>query len=188
MKLYIKNMVCGRCEMAVQSELEKMQIPILSIQLGEVELAGNLEESEKQTLAKNLNTLGFELLDDKISKTIERIKNRIIDLVHYQNEQPKINLSTYLSEDLKQDYSALSNLFSETEGITIEHYFIAQKIEKAKELLLYNELTLSEIAIQLHYSNVAHLSNQFKKVTGFAPSHFKKLKEAKRKKIDNLTS
>lgn len=188
MKLYIKNMVCGRCEMAVQSELEKMQIPILSIQLGEVELAGNLEESEKQTLAKNLNALGFELLDDKISKTIERIKNRIIDLVHYQNEQPKINLSTYLAEDLKQDYSTLSNLFSETEGITIEHYFIAQKIEKAKELLLYNELTLSEIAIQLHYSNVAHLSNQFKKVTGFAPSHFKKLKEAKRKKIDNLTS
>lgn len=188
MKLYIKNMVCGRCEMAVQSELEKMQIPILSIQLGEVELAGNLEENKKQTLAKNLNALGFELLDDKISKTIERIKNRIIDLVHYQNEQPKINLSTYLAEDLKQDYSTLSNLFSETEGITIEHYFIAQKIEKAKELLLYNELTLSEIAIQLHYSNVAHLSNQFKKVTGFAPSHFKKLKEAKRKKIDNLTS
>ncbi len=188
MKLYIKNMVCGRCEMAVQSELEKMQIPFLSIQLGEVELAGNLEESEKQTLAKKLNALGFELLDDKISKTIERIKNLIIDLVHYQNEKLKINLSTYLAEDLKQDYSALSNLFSETEGITIEHYFIAQKIEKAKELLLYNELTLSEIAIQLNYSNVAHLSNQFKKVTGFSPSHFKKLKEVKRKQIDNLSS
>jgi AraC-like DNA-binding protein len=186
MKLYIKNMVCGRCEMAVQLELEKMQISILSMQLGEVELSRDLEETEKQTLAKNLNALGFELLDDKISKTIERIKNLIIDLVHYQNEKLKINLSTYLSEDLKQDYSTLSNLFSETEGTTIEHYFIAQKIERAKELLLYNELTLSEIAIQLHYSTVAHLSNQFKKVTGFTPSHFKKLKVVKRKQIDNL--
>lgn len=186
MKLYIKNMVCARCEMAVRAALEQLQIPVISIQLGEVELAGVLEESEKQMLAINLNALGFELLDDKISKTIERIKNLIIDLVHYQNEKLKINLSTYLVEDLKQDYSALSNLFSETQGITIEHYFIAQKIEKAKELLMYNELTLSEIAILLNYSDVAHLSKQFKKVTGFTPSHFKKLKEAKRKQIDTL--
>jgi len=186
MKLYIKNMVCARCEMAVRAALEQLQIPVISIQLGEVELAGVLEESEKQMLAINLNALGFELLDDKISKTIERIKNLIIDLVHYQNEKLKINLSTYLAEDLKQDYSALSNLFSETQGITIEHYFIAQKIEKAKELLMYNELTLSEIAILLNYSDVAHLSKQFKKVTGFTPSHFKKLKEAKRKQIDTL--
>ncbi|MDO8316268.1 MAG: helix-turn-helix domain-containing protein [Flavobacterium sp.] len=186
MKLYIKNMVCGRCEMAVTTALEKIGIPILSMQLGEVELSRDLEENEKQTLAKKLNALGFELLDDKISKTIERIKNLIIDLVHYQNEKLKINLSTYLSEDLMQDYSTLSNLFSETEGSTIEHYFIAQKIERAKELLMYNELTLSEIAIQLNYSNVAHLSNQFKKVTGFTPTHFKKLKAAKRKQIDNL--
>lgn len=179
-------MVCGRCEMAVTSELKKMKIPILSMQLGEVEITKDLGEYEKQTLAKKLNTLGFQLLDDKISKTIERIKNLIIDLVHYQNEKLKINLSTYLAEDLKQDYSALSNLFSETEGATIEHYFIAQKIEKAKELLIYNELTLSEIAIQLNYSNVAHLSNQFKKVTGFTPTYFKKLKDAKRKQIDTL--
>lgn len=186
MKLYIKNMVCARCEMAVTAALAQLQIPVLSIQLGEVELSGDLEESEKQTLAKNLNALGFELLDDKISKTIERIKNLIIDLVHHQNEKLKINLSTYLSEDLKQDYSTLSNLFSETQGITIEHYFIAQKIEKTKELLMYNELTLSEIAILLNYSDVAHLSKQFKKVTGFTPSHFKKLKEVKRKQIDSL--
>ena len=186
MKLYIKNMVCSRCEMVVTSELEKMQIPILFIKLGEVEISRYLEESEKQMLAKNLNGLGFELLDDKISKTIERIKNLIIGLVHYQNEKLKINLSTYLAEDLKQDYSTLSNLFSETEGTTIEHYFIDQKIEKTKELLIYNELTLSEIAIQLKYSNVAHLSNQFKKVTGFTPSHFKKLKDVKRIQIDNL--
>jgi len=125
-------------------------------------------------------------LDDKISKTIERIKNLIVNLVHYQNQKLKINFSTYLSEDLKQDYSTLSKLFSETEGTTIERYFIAQKIEKTKELLIYNELTLSEIAIQLNYSNVAHLSNQFKKVTGFTPTYFKKLKDKKRKQIDNL--
>jgi AraC-like DNA-binding protein len=186
MKLYIKNMVCGRCEMAIQLELEKMKISILSMQLGEVEIARDLKETEKETLSRNLNALGFELLDDKISRTIERIKNLIIDLVHYQNEKLKINLSTYLADDLMQDYSALSNLFSETEGTTIEHFFIAQKIERAKELLLYNELTLSEIAIQLNYSNVAHLSNQFKKVTGFTPTHFKKLKEIKRKQIDSL--
>ena len=186
MKLYIKNMVCSRCEMAVTSELEKLEIPFLSLQLGEVALSRDLQESEKQTLEKNLKNLGFELLNDKISKTIERIKNRIIDLVQYKNEKLKINLSTYLSEDLKQDYSSLSNLFSETEGITIEHYFIAQKIEKAKELLIYNELTLSEIAIELNYSNVAHLSNQFKKVTGFTPTYFKKWKEVKRKQIDTL--
>ncbi len=186
MKLYIKNMVCSRCEMAVTTALEKIGIPILSIQLGEVELSRPIQEKEKQNLAKNLNVLGFELLDDKISKTIERIKNLIIDLVHYQNEKLKINLSTYLAEDLMQDYSTLSNLFSETEGSTIEHYFIAQKIEKAKELLMYNELTLSEIAIQLNYSDVSHLSKQFKKVTGFTPTHFKKLREVKRKQIDNL--
>jgi AraC-like DNA-binding protein len=179
-------MVCSRCEMAVTSALGKMQIPVLSIQLGEVELSRPIQENEKQILVKNLNALGFELLDDKISKTIERIKNLIIDLVHYQNEKLKINLSTYLAEDLMQDYSTLSNLFSETEGTTIEHFFIAQKIEKAKELLMYNELTLSEIAIQLNYSDVSHLSKQFKKVTGFTPTHFKKLREVKRKQIDNL--
>lgn len=186
MKLYIKNMVCGRCEMAVKTELEKMQIPILSIQLGEVEISINLKESEKQALSKKLMILGFEFLDDKVSKIIQRIKNLIIDLVHYQNQRLKINLSSYLSENLKQDYSTLSNLFSETEGSTIEQYFIAQKIEKAKELLLYNELTLGEIAILLNYSSVAHLSNQFKKVTGFTPSHFKKFEAVLRKQIDTL--
>jgi AraC-like DNA-binding protein len=139
-----------------------------------------------QLLTQNLKLLGFELLNDKTSKTIERIKNLIINLVHYQNEKLKINFSTYLSEDLKQDYSTLSKLFSETEGTTIERYYIAQRIEKTKELLIYNELTLSEIAIQLNYSNVAHLSNQFKKITGFTPTYFKKLKDKKRKQIDNL--
>jgi len=179
-------MVCRRCETAVKVELEKMKIPINAIQLGEVTISRNLEAYEKQMLSKNLNLLGFELLDDKVSKTIERIKNRIIELVHYQNNELKINLSTYITDDLKQDYSALSNLFSETEGITIEHYFIAQKIERVKELLIYDELTLSEIANQLNYSSVAHLSNQFKKTTGITPTQFKQLKEKKRLQIDEL--
>lgn len=186
MKLYIKNMVCGRCEMAVKSELEKMELPVISIKLGEIELSRELAQDETEKLANNLKSLGFELLEDEMSKTIEQIKNLVIDLVHYRNEKIKVNLSTYLSEDLRQDYSALSKLFSESEGITIEHYFIAQKIEKAKELLVYGELTLSEIAVQLNYSNVAHLSNQFKKVTGFTPTHFKKLEENTRKQIDSL--
>lgn len=186
MKVYIKNMVCSRCEMVVRTVFEKMEIPILSMQLGEVGISENLDENQKQLLSENLKALGFELLDDKISKTIERIKNLIIDVVHYQNEKLKINLSSYIVEDLKQDYSALSNLFSETEGITIEHYFIAQKIEKVKELLIYNELSLSEIAFQLNYSSVAHLSNQFKKTTGITPTQFKQLKDKKRKQIDEL--
>ena len=186
MKVYIKNMVCSRCEMAVRTVFEKMKITILSMQLGEVGISENLDENQKQLLSENLKALGFELLDDKISKTIERIKNLIIDVVHYQNEKLKINLSSYIVEDLKQDYSALSNLFSETEGITIEHYFIAQKIEKVKELLIYNELSLSEIAFQLNYSSVAHLSNQFKKTTGITPTQFKQLKDKKRKQIDEL--
>tara|TARA_R110000868_G_scaffold6454_3_gene36618 strand:- start:15996 stop:16556 length:561 start_codon:yes stop_codon:yes gene_type:complete len=186
MKLTIKNMVCGRCEMAVKLELERMKIPFISIKLGEVNLSSELTDSEIQELSNNLERLGFELLVDKISKTIEQIKNVIVELVHYQKDQLKVNLSTYLSESLNQDYSALSKLFSDKEGVTIEHYFIAQKIEKAKELLVYDELTLSEIAIALNYSNVAHLSNQFKKVTGCTPTQFKNRKENTRKQIDSL--
>jgi AraC-like DNA-binding protein len=186
MKLYIKNMVCGRCEMAVETELKKMELSIISIQLGEVEIASDLDESQTILLSKNLDVLGFELLSDKGNRTIERIKNLIVDLVHYKKEPLKSNLSSYLSDDLRQDYSMLSKLFSEKEGITIEHYFIAQKIERAKELLIYNEMTLSEIAVQLNYSNVAHLSNQFKKTTGLSPTRFKQLKDNTRKQIDGL--
>jgi AraC-like DNA-binding protein len=186
MKLYIKNMVCNRCIMVVKSELEKIGLHPISVALGEVELLQDLTANEKQTVAKTLSQLGFELLDDKISRTIERIKNLIVDLVHHQNQELKTNLSDYLEEHLMQDYSTLSNLFSEVEGTTIERYFIAQKIEKVKELLTYNELTLTEIAMQLNYSNVAHLSNQFKKVTGFTPTYFKQLKEKKRFSIDEI--
>jgi AraC-like DNA-binding protein len=177
-------MVCGRCEMAVKTELDKFNISFSKMQLGEVTLDRTLEVTEKFKLSENLKHLGFELLDDKISQTIERIKNLIVTLVHYQDAKPKSNLSSYLAADLQQDYSALSNLFSENEGMTIEHYFIAQKIERVKELLLYKELTLSEIAYQLHYSTVGHLSNQFKKTTGITPTVFKQSNEVKRKQID----
>lgn len=179
-------MVCNRCNIVVKSELEKIGLHTISVQLGEVEVLEDFKGDEKERLSKSLNALGFELLEDKIAITIERIKNQIVDLVHHQNKELKTNLSHYLAEQLGQDYNILSNLFSAVEGKTIEHYFITQKIERVKELLLYDELTLSEIAFQLNYSDVAHLSNQFKKVTGSTPTYFKKLKENKRLQIDKL--
>lgn len=186
MKLYIKNMVCDRCVMVVKSELEKLGLHVISIALGEVELEKDCTESQKKEVLERMRSLGFDLIDDKKSKTIERIKTIVIELVYDKKKALTINLSDYLSNDLGQDYSALSNLFSEIEGITIERYFITQKIERVKELLTYGELTLSEIAIQLHYSNVAHLSNQFKKTTGFTPTYFKQLKVKTRKQIDDV--
>lgn len=179
-------MVCGRCIMVVKSKLEKLGLNPLSIQLGEVEIEQNITKAQKDTLAKHLLSLGFQLMDDKKSKTIEKIKNLIVDIVHYKNNELKTNLSDYLATHLLQDYNTLSNLFSEVEGTTIEQYFIAQKIEKVKELLMYNELTLSQIALQLNYSSTAYLSNQFKKVTGFTPTYFKQLKDKKRKQIEAL--
>jgi len=154
--------------------------------LGEVEIVESTIDHVKEELSKNLQAIGFEIIDNKRSKTIERIRNLIIDLVQNKNNQLNTNLSDYLSEQLHQDYNSLSNLFSEVEGTTIEKYYIQQKIEKVKELLVYNELTLSEIAFQLNYSSTAHLSNQFKKVTGFSPSHFKQLKNNKRRQIEDL--
>jgi len=179
-------MVCGRCKMVVKSEFEKLGLHTTSVELGEVELQDPITESQKEILLKNLQTLGFDFIDDKKSKTIEKIKNLIVDLVHHKNNDLKVNLSDYLVENLNQDYSTLSNLFSEVENTTIEKYFISQKIEKVKELLIYNELSLSEIADMLNYSNVAHLSNQFKKITGFTPTYFKQLKDKKRIQIENL--
>lgn len=179
-------MVCARCKMVVESEFEKLGLQTISVELGEVELQDSISDSQKEVLLKNLQDLGFDLIDDKKSKTVEKIKNLIIDLVHHKNNDLKINLSDYLSENLNQDYNSLSNLFSEIENTTIEKYFISQKIEKVKELLVYNELSLSEIADILNYSNVAHLSNQFKKITGFTPTHFKQSKDKKRIQIENL--
>lgn len=179
-------MVCSRCEMAVKGLVEEMGIAVIYVQLGEIKLSRSLNDKQKQLLEENLKGIGFELLNDKSSKTIESIKTLIIDVLYYKKQQLNINLSAYLQENLNQEYSALSKLFSETEGITIEHYFIAQKIERVKELLTYNELSLSEIAFQLNYSTVSHLSNQFKKVTGFTPTNFKKLRTTKRLQIDHL--
>lgn len=186
MMLYIKNMVCRRCKMVVASELEKLGIKTLGVELGEVGLLHSIDAAQKATLSANLYAFGFELIDDKKSKTIERIKNLIIDLVHSRNNDLKTNLSQYLSAEIGQEYSALSNLFSEVEGTTIEKFLISQKIEKVKELLTYDELSLSQIAYQLNYSSVAYLSNQFKKVTGFSPTYFKTLKNKKRKQIEDL--
>ncbi|MFT3904018.1 MAG: AraC family transcriptional regulator [Niabella sp.] len=188
MKLHIRNMVCERCILVVRNELEKMGLPIKDILLGEVELGRKITPAEKETLEGILKSLGFELIDDKKSKLIEQVKTLIIELVHYKptEEQPALNLSAYLSRELLHDYHYLSNLFSEVEGTTIEKYYIAQKIEKVKELLVYDELSLSEIADRLNYSSVAYLSNQFKKVTGLTPSHFKKVKANKRKPLDKV--
>ena len=179
-------MVCNRCIMVVQNELDKLGLDVKNIKLGEVTLDKEPTTDEKNKLDKALILLGFELIDDKKSRVIEKIKNVIIDLVHHQDNNTKTNLSDVLSSQLHHDYNYLSNLFSEVEGTTIEKYFIAQKIEKVKELLVYDELSLSEIAFRLNYSSVAYLSNQFKKVTGLTPSHFKQIREDKRKSLDKV--
>ena len=184
--IFIKNMVCNRCIMVVHNELEKLNLDVNTVNLGRVDLNTPLQPSDKIKLKSVLLPLGFELIDDKKSRVIESIKNIIIDVVHHQESDIKINLSDLLSSELQLDYNYLSTLFSEVEGTTIEKYFIAQKIEKVKELLVYDELSLSEIAHRLNYSSVAYLSNQFKKVTGLTPSHFKQIKEQKRKPLDEI--
>jgi len=179
-------MVCNRCIMVVQNELSKLGLEAKHIKLGEVTLENEPTGEVKKKLENALTQVGFELIDDKKSRIIEQIKNIIIDIVHYQDNSTRTNLSDVLSSQLHHDYNYLSNLFSEVEGTTIEKYFIAQKIEKVKELLVYDELSLSEIAFQLNYSSVAYLSNQFKKVTGLTPSYFKKIREDKRKPLDKV--
>jgi len=186
MKLYIKNMVCDRCKMVVKDELIKFGLHPNNIELGEVEVEEEMNNENKNQLNTVLQSFGFELIDDKKSRLIEKIKNTIVDLVHYSEDQLNTTFSEHISKKLHHDYSYLSNLFSEVEGTTIEKYFIAQKIEKIKELLKYDELSLSEIADRLGYSSVAYLSNQFKKQTGLTPTFYKSLKQNKRKNIDNL--
>ena len=165
---------------------EKFELHPIQVDLGEIELKENNIDQVKDQLIEELKSFGFDLLDDKKSKIIEKVKNRIIDLIQNKNNQLQLKLSEYLSEELRQDYSSLSNLFSEVEGITIEKYYILQKIEKVKELLVYDELTLSEIAYQLNYSSPAYLRNQFKKVTGLTPSHFKQMRTIQRKPIEEV--
>ncbi len=186
MKLYIKYMVSIRCKMIVKDQLEKNGIPYKEVNLGEVVLTNPISETQKNLLKTSLLSFGLEVMDDKKAMLIEKIKNAIVEMVHYNEELPKVNFSTYLSEKLNYDYTYLSNLFSETEGSTIEHYILLHKIERVKELIIYGELNLTEIAFKLHYSSVAHLSNQFKKITGLTPSFFKSLKNKKRTMLENV--
>jgi AraC-like DNA-binding protein len=185
-RLFIKNMVCDRCILVVNQEMAKLGLPVSKISLGEISLERALSPEQKQAVEAALLPLGFELIDDKKSRLTEKIKNIIIDLVHHHDSQIRTNLSGLLSQELNHDYNYLSNLFSEAEGTTIEKYFIAQRIERVKELLAYGELSLSEIAFRLNYSSVAYLSNQFKKVTGLSPSHFRKAKDDQRKPLDKV--
>lgn len=172
--------------MIVKSELENLGLYYLTVELGEVEIQGELSAKKQKQLKAALLKSGLELMEDQKSILVEKIKNIIIEMVHYTDELPKTNFSDYLEKKLNHDYTYLSNLFSEVKGITIEHFIISHKIERVKELLVYNELTLSEIAWKLHYSSVAHLSNQFKKVTGLTPSFFKKIKHKRLNALENL--
>jgi len=184
-KLFIKNMVCDRCSIVVRQELEKIGMKPLHVALGEISLSEPPSPEKLERLADSLSSVGFSLIDDKKGRTIEQIKNAIIEIVH-RGKQINTNLSDHLVQLIGRDYSYISNLFSEVEGNTIEQYLIHQKIERAKELLVYGELSLSQIAAQLGYSSTAHLSNQFKKVTGLTPSHFKSIKDNKRTSIDKV--
>lgn len=186
MHLFIKNMVCDRCILVVKQELEKLQIVPSFVILGEAAIPDDIAGEQLLQLKKNLAVVGFELLDDTRKKIIEKIKNIIIEQIHGSDADDKHNFSEILSKALHKDYSYLSALFSEVESITIEKYTINQKIERVKELLVYDELSLSEIAYKLGYSSVAHLSAQFKKVTGLTPSHFKKMGGIHRKPLDKV--
>ncbi len=186
MKLFIKYMVSTRCKMVVKDELKKIGLHFIIVDLGEIEIMENISDEKRALLRKGLANSGLELMDDKKAILIEKIKNVIIEMVHYSDEMPKVNYSDYISEKLHHDYTYLSNIFSEVKGMTIQQFIINHKIERAKELLLYDEYNLTEISYKLNYSSVAHLSNQFKKVTGLTPSHFKKLKEKRRNPIEEI--
>ncbi len=172
--------------MLVESELEKLGLHCISIDLGEAEIREEITPEQLASLRISLKKTGLELMDDKKSILVEKIKTIIIDMVHYKGDQIKINLSDYLSEKLNYNYTYLANLFSEVKGTTIEQFYLAHKIEKVKELLVYDELNLTEIAWKLNYSSVAHLSNQFKKMTGLSPSNFKNLKFKKRQGLADV--
>jgi len=173
-------MVCIRCQMIVKSELEKLGLHHIYVKIGEANIIENTTPKQIEQLDEELKKWGLELMDNKKSILVEKIKSSIIELVHYTEDQIKVNLSDHLSENLNYDYTYLANLFAEVKGTTIEKFYIAHKIEKVKELIIYDELNLSEIAYKMHYSSVAHLSSQFKKYTGLTPSHFKELKNKRR--------
>lgn len=179
-------MVSLRCKMVVKEELKKLGLHFIVVDLGEIEIMEDISDNQREELKSALLDSGLELMDDKRSVLIEKIKNVIVEMVHYSDEMPKINYSDYISEKLHYDYTYLSNLFSEVKGITIQQFIITHKIERVKELLLYDELNLTEISYRLQYSSVAHLSNQFKKITGLTPSQFKHLKDRHRNLIEEI--
>ena len=179
-------MVSARCKITVKDELKKLGLHFIIVELGEIEIMENISAQQRELLKVGLLSSGLELMDDKRSVLIERIKNVIIEMVHHSDEVVRVNFSHYLSEKLNHDYTYLSNLFSEVQGTTIEQFIIAHKIERIKELIIYGELNITEIAWKMKYSSVAHLSNQFKKMTGLSPSHFKQLKDKRRNPIEEI--
>ncbi len=179
-------MVSNRCKMAVKEELKKLGLHFVIVDLGEVDVMETLTTDQRDQLKAGLLLSGLELMDDKKAKLIEKIKNAIIEMVHHSNEMIKVNFSDYLSEKLNHDYTYLANIFSEAMGTTIKHFIISHKIERIKELIIYDELNLTQISYTMNYSSVAHLSNQFKKITGLTPSHFRQLKDKKRSPIEEV--
>ncbi len=186
MKVYIKNMVSLRCKMIVKEEFKRQGLTYSVIDLGMVEMPEELTLDQRLELKDHLLESGLELLEDKKSEVIEQIKNIVVGMIHHSDELPKVNYSDYISEKLSYNYNYLSNLFSEVKGITIQQFIIKHKIERVKELLLYNELNLTEISYKMHYSSVAHLSNQFKKITGFSPSFFKQSQHRRLANLENV--
>ncbi len=179
-------MVSLRCKMLVKEELKKLGLNYVVVELGTIDVLESISEDQKQQLKSNLLLSGLELLDDKKSILVEKIKNLIIQMIHFTDEIPKVNYSDYISQQLGYDYTYLANTFSEVKGTTIQQFIIMHKIERVKELILYDELNLTEISYKLHYSSVAHLSNQFKKITGLTPSFYKKLKQKRKGNLENL--
>lgn len=184
--MYVKNMACKSCVAYVQEALDEMDIVPIKVGLGEIETKKDVSDEEKRELNKRIKKVGLELLEKKQGVIIEKIRNVMVDFVYHSDEKPNVNFSTLLSDKLNHSYTYLSNFFSEVEATTIEQYLISLKIERVKEMIILEEFNLSEIAFKLHYSSAAHLSNQFKKVTGLSPSHFKKLKEKRRIAIQDL--
>lgn len=186
MKLFIKYMVSMRCKLMVKEALQNLGLQYYNLELGMVELVNNITVEQRNQLKGNLSKIGLIVLDDKKSILIEKIKNVIIELIHYSEDLPKVNYSEYISEKLGYDYTYLANTFSEVKGITIQQFIIIHKIERVKEMLIYDELSLTEISYKMHYSSVAHLSNQFKKITGLTPTFYKQLKDKRKENLENF--
>jgi AraC-like DNA-binding protein len=186
LKLHIKYMVSNRCKIAVKEELKKLGLHFIVVDLGEVEVMENITVEQMEQLKIALQKSGLELMDDKKAVLIDKIKSIIVEMVHYNDEPIKKNFSEILSEKLHHNYTYLANLFSEVQGTTVEHFIISHKIERIKELIMYDEMNLTEIAFKMNYSSVAHLSNQFKKITGLSPTHFKQLKDKRRNPIEEI--